>query len=75
MSRITKPKQPTDENVKVEDLLKNGKFENIEELLVIHINLRKNLIRHFRIKPLKMLLILITILYMKKKKLILMMKK
>ena len=36
MARIPKPKQPTDENVKVEDLLKNGKFENIEELLVIH---------------------------------------
>ncbi len=36
MSRIPKPKQPTDENVKVEDLLKNGKFENIEELLVYY---------------------------------------
>jgi hypothetical protein len=34
LSKIQKPKQETDDNLKVEDLLKNGKFENIEELLV-----------------------------------------
>ena len=41
MSKIQKPKQETDDNMKIEDLLKSGKYENIEELLVKIFNLEK----------------------------------
>jgi hypothetical protein len=43
MSKIEKPKQETDDNMKIEDLLKNSKYENIEELLVKYTNFRKSL--------------------------------